>query len=108
MPGFIAGATSTVRPVASSTADARSSAWPPAIFAMRSAVAGATDDVGLAREPDMADVEFGRSIEQIGERLLAAERAGGKRRDEFLRRRGENAAHGEPRSFSLRISSSDL
>ena len=50
MRGFIAGAINTGRSVASSTAEARSSAWPPAILAMRSAVAGATDyQIGFAR-----------------------------------------------------------
>ena len=42
MRGFMAGASSTRLSVASSTALARSLAWPVAIFAIRSAVAGAT------------------------------------------------------------------
>ena len=44
------------------------------------------DEVGVAREPDMADVEFAARVEQIGEHLLAGERADRQRRDEFMRR----------------------
>ena len=96
MCGFIAGAISTGRSVASRTAEARSEARPPAILAMRSAVAGATTiEIGLARQPDMADVEFGRGIEQVGERPLARKRAGRQGRNEFLRRFGEDAAYGK-------------
>ncbi len=92
--GFIAGAIRIGLSVASSTAVARSSAWPPAIFAIRSAVAGATTiRVGIAREPDVADVEFALRIEQIGIGAFAGQRADGQRRDEVLRGRRENAAH---------------
>ena len=42
------------------------------------------DEVGLAREPDMADVEFARRIEQVGEDTLADDGAGRQRRDEML------------------------
>src|SRR5580704_4328560 len=41
----------------------------------------------------MADVELALRIEQIGENALAAQRAGGERRDELLRGGGEDAAH---------------
>ena len=51
------------------------------------------DEVGIARQANMADVEFALRIEQIGVSALAGERAGGKRRDEVLRGRGEDAAH---------------
>ncbi len=51
------------------------------------------DEIGVARQADMADVEFALRIEQIGIGALAGERAGGKRRDEMLRGGGENAAH---------------
>ena len=51
------------------------------------------DEIGVAREADMADVEFALRIEQIGIGALAGERAGGKRRDEMLRGLGEDAAH---------------
>ena len=51
------------------------------------------DKVGLAREADVADVELAPRVEQIGERTLAGERAGGERRDELLRGPGQNAAH---------------
>ena len=30
------------------------------------------DEVGVAREPDVADIEFARRIEQVRERTLAA------------------------------------
>ena len=45
------------------------------------------DEVGLARQPDMADVELGSRVEQVGEGMLAGERADRQRRDELLRRR---------------------
>src|SRR5580704_12768937 len=41
----------------------------------------------------MADVELALRIEQVGENALAAQRAGGERRDEMLRGGGEDAAH---------------
>ena len=41
----------------------------------------------------MADVELAVRIEQIGENALAAQRAGGKWRDEMLRGSGEDAVH---------------
>src|SRR5580704_6046081 len=41
----------------------------------------------------MTDVELALRIEQIGENALAAQRAGGERRDEMLRGRGEDAAY---------------
>ena len=51
------------------------------------------DEIGVARQADMADVELALRIEQVGIGALAAERAGGERRDEMLRGGGENAAH---------------
>ena len=53
----------------------------------------------LARQPDVADVELSSRIEQVREHALARERAGRQRRDEFLRRLGENAAHGDAAFF---------
>ena len=50
---FIAGASRTLFFVASSTAVARSSAWPFAIFAMMSAVAGATTTRSVSRASRM-------------------------------------------------------
>ena len=47
----------------------------------------------------MPDIEFMRRIEQIGEDALAGDRAGRQRRDEFLRRLGENAADREAALF---------
>ena len=51
------------------------------------------DEIGVARQANMTDVELALRIEQIGIGALAAQRAGGKRRDEALRGGGENAAH---------------
>ena len=53
------------------------------------------DQIGFAREPDMADVEFAAGIEQVGEHALADDGAGRQRRDEMLGRLGEDAAHGQ-------------
>ena len=97
MRGFMAGATSTGLSVAISTQEARSSAWPPAILASRSAVAGATTiSVGLARQADVADLALVVEIEQLGEHAVAGERADRQRRDELLRRPGHDRAHGDP------------
>ena len=52
------------------------------------------DQIGLARQPDMADVELGRGVEQIGEDPFTRKRAGRERGDELLRGGGEDAAHG--------------
>ena len=51
------------------------------------------DEIAVAREADVADIEFALRIEQVGEGVLAAQRADGERRDEFLRGLGQNAAH---------------
>ena len=51
------------------------------------------DEIGVARQANMADVELALRIEQIGEGALAAQRAGGERRDEMLRGGREDAAH---------------
>ena len=53
MRGFMAGATRTGLSVAISTHEARSSAWPPAILASRSAVAGATTISAASRDSRM-------------------------------------------------------
>ena len=44
------------------------------------------DQIGVARQPDMADVEFALRIEQIRIGALAAQGAGGERRDEMAAR----------------------
>ena len=54
------------------------------------------DEVSLAREPDVTDIELGRRIEQVREHPLGRERAGRQRCDELLRRAGENATYGKP------------
>ena len=51
------------------------------------------DDIGVARQPDMADVKFTLRIKQIGMGALAGKRASRKRRHKMLRGGGENAAH---------------
>ena len=69
MCGFIAGASRISWSVASSTAEARSSARPFAIFAIRSAVAGATTIRSASRASRMwptSNSLFG--VEQVGER----------------------------------------
>ena len=52
------------------------------------------DEIGLAREPDVADVEFARRIEQVGEDAPADNGARRQRRDEMLGRFCQDAAHG--------------
>ena len=92
--GFMAGAISTGLSVASSTAEARSLARPLASLAIRSAVAGATTiEVGLAGQPDMADILLVLAVEQIGEDMVGGQRADRQRRDELLRRLGHHGAH---------------
>ena len=51
------------------------------------------DQVGVAREPDVPDVEFAFRIEQVDERMLARKRADRQRRDELLRRLGHHHPH---------------
>ncbi len=50
------------------------------------------DQIGLARETNVADVELGVLVEQIGEHALADQSAGRERRDELLRRLGQDHA----------------
>ncbi len=54
------------------------------------------DGVGVAGEPDMADLGLALPVEQVGMGPLARERRGGERRDEFLRRLGQQRAHRRP------------
>ncbi len=51
------------------------------------------DEIGVARKPDVADIELARRIEQIRERALARDRAHRHRRDELLRGLGHHDAH---------------
>ena len=51
------------------------------------------DQVGLARQPDMADIVLVLPVEEFGEDLAAGERADRERRHEFLRRRRHHRAH---------------
>ena len=46
------------------------------------------DEICVARQADMPDIELALRIEQIGIGALASERTDRKRRDEMLRRRG--------------------
>ena len=57
------------------------------------------DKVRLAREADMADVEFGDGVEQVCIDVPARQRAGRERRDEFLRRVGHDDAHARAALF---------
>ena len=51
------------------------------------------DEVRVAREADVPDVELARRIEQIGEDALARNRPDGERRDEFLCRASHHHPH---------------
>ncbi len=66
------------------------------------------DEVGLARHPDMADVELVVAAEEVGMDLAAGQRADGKRGDEFPAARVITARTAKPRSRSRRIRSSAL
>ena len=91
--GFIAGASRIGRLAASRIALARSSAWSCAIFAIRSAVAGATTIRSHSRASWMMHrYRVRRRGQQIGIDALMRQRAGGKRRDELLRGLGQHAA----------------
>ena len=73
--GFIAGAIITGLSVASRTVEARSSARPCAIFAMRLAEAGRNHDtIGLARKPDMAHLLLIGKRPKIGINLFFRQR----------------------------------
>ena len=107
--GFIAGATSIGRSVASSTAQARSSAWPPAILASRSAVAGATTIRSASRASLMwptsnSVVGSNRSVNARSAESALADR--GVMNSRAARVRMQRTA--SPRSFSRRMRSSDL
>ena len=68
----MAGAMRTGLSVASKAVEARSSAKPPAIFASRSAEAGATiDKIGFLRQTQMPHLAFVGKREQIGIGFLA-------------------------------------
>ena len=74
--------------------EARSSAWPFAIFAIRSAVAGATTIRSVSRASRIWPTSNSLlRVEQVGERMLAGERADRQRRDELLRRLRQDHAH---------------
>ena len=91
---FIAGAASTRLSVASSSVVARSSARPPAMRArMIRARRRDHDEVGGARQLDMADRGFVRQAEQFVADGLPAEGRRRKRGNELLRRRGHDDAH---------------
>ena len=54
------------------------------------------DEIRFARQPDVADIKLALRIEQVGKNATTAERPGRQRRDELLRRRGQDAAHRRP------------
>ncbi len=77
-----------------STALARSSACPPAILAIRSAVAGATTTRSVSRASRIWPTSNSlRRVEEIHISALARDGARRQRRDEFLRRPGHHHAH---------------
>ena len=87
MRGFIAGASRIGLSVASSTGGREIVGM--AVRHLRHQVGGRGrdhDEIGVARKPDVPDIEFAARIEQVGEGALARERADRQRRDEFLRR----------------------
>ena len=51
------------------------------------------DEVGLASQPDMADILLVLAVEQIGEDMVGGQRADRQRRDETLRGLGHDGAH---------------
>ena len=53
------------------------------------------DQIGIARQPDMADIEFALCIEQIRVDAFPGQRAGGQRGHEMLRGLREHAAHAQ-------------
>ena len=83
----------------SARALARSSAWPPAILASRSAVAGATTIRSASRDRRMWPISrsSSRSNRSVNTRSLR-QRADRQRRDELLRRPGHDRAHADARA----------
>ena len=74
--------------VASSTVEARSSAWPPAIFAMRFAVAGATTTRSASRASRIWPISASSvAVEQVRVDALARRSPAAERRDEAAARR---------------------
>ncbi len=51
------------------------------------------DEIGIAGEPDVADIELGLGVEEIGIGVLARDGPGGQRCDEFLCRRSHHHPH---------------
>ena len=105
MRGFMAGATSTGLSVASSTAVARSSARPFAIFAIRSAVAGATMTRSLRARGGCGRCPARPRVEELGEDRRRRKRADRQRRDEFCAAAVITASTAAPRSLSRRMRS---
>ncbi len=98
MRGFMAGATSTGLSVAISTAAGE--VVGVAARHLGQQVGGGRrhhDQVGLAREADVADLALVVEVEQLGEDALVGQRAHRQRRDELLRRPGHDRAHADAR-----------
>ena len=67
------------------------------------------DQIGFARQPDMADIELARGIEQVGEDALAATaRRPTSGVTNFCAAAVRMQRTRRPRSFSRRMRSSDL
>ena len=93
--GFMAGAISTGRSVASSTADGE--VVGKAVGEPGHQVGGGRrddDEVGLAGQADMADILLVLAVEQVGEDVVGGQRADRQRRDEVLRGLGHDGADG--------------
>jgi hypothetical protein len=91
MNGFIAGAARTGLSVASSTVVARSSALATGHAGEeRGGGRGDDEQVGLAREPDVADLGLVGEREQLGVDLVAAERGQRERGHELRRGAGQH------------------
>ena len=100
MRTFMAGAASTVLSVASRTVEARSSARPMRHLGEK--IGGRRrhdDEIGLARETDMADLGLILEVEELGEGPLLGEHRERKRRDERGAAARQDGAHRAPRSF---------
>ncbi len=94
---FIAGAIRTRVSVASSSVEARSSARPCAIRAIRSAVAGATTTRSATRDRAICPISASCvRVEELAMHLLARQCRNRKRRHEFRRGPGHDRRHRGP------------
>ena len=96
MRGFMAGATSTGLSVAISTRAGEVVGVAAGHLGQEVGGGGRHhDQVGLAREADVADLALVVEVEQVGEDALVAQRRHRQRRHELLRRPGHDRAHAD-------------